>query len=84
MCAHTAHVVLLSRSVKYFTWDDAKNEKLKADRGIGFEEIVFLIGQGHVLTSLNTRINNDTAVNGSSSFSVTITCTSCHSSKTIG
>jgi hypothetical protein len=21
--------------VKYFTWDDAKNEKLKADRGIG-------------------------------------------------
>jgi uncharacterized DUF497 family protein len=33
-------------SVKYFTWDDSKNEKLKADRGIGFEEIVFLIGQG--------------------------------------
>ena len=38
--------------VKYFTWDDAKNEKLKADRGIGFEEIVFLIGQGHVLDVL--------------------------------
>ena len=34
--------------MKYFTWDDAKNEKLKADRCIGFEEIVFLIGQGHV------------------------------------
>ena len=31
---------------------DAKNEKLKADRGIGFEEIVFLIGQGHVLDIL--------------------------------
>jgi uncharacterized DUF497 family protein len=30
--------------VKYFTWDDGKNEKLKADRGIGFEEVVFLIG----------------------------------------
>jgi uncharacterized DUF497 family protein len=40
------------RSVKYFTWDDAKNEKLKADRGIGFEEIVFLIGQGRVLDIL--------------------------------
>jgi uncharacterized DUF497 family protein len=40
------------RSVKYFTWDDAKNEKLKADRGIGFEEIVFLVGQGHVLDIL--------------------------------
>jgi uncharacterized DUF497 family protein len=38
--------------VKYFTWDDAKNEKLKADRGIGFEEIVFLVGQGHVLDIL--------------------------------
>ena len=40
------------RSLKYFTWDDAKNEKLKADRGIGFEEIVFLIGQGRVLDIL--------------------------------
>jgi len=38
--------------VKYFTWNDAKHEKLKADRGIGFEEIVFLIGQGHVLDIL--------------------------------
>jgi uncharacterized DUF497 family protein len=38
--------------VKYFTWDDAKNEKLKAGRGIGFEEIVFLIGQVHVLDIL--------------------------------
>jgi uncharacterized DUF497 family protein len=52
MCAHKAHIVLHSGSVKYFTWDDAKNEKLKADRGIGFEEIVFLIGQGHVLDIL--------------------------------
>jgi hypothetical protein len=40
------------RSVKYFTWSDAKNERLKADRGIGFEEIVFLIGHGHVLDIL--------------------------------
>jgi len=38
--------------VKYFTWDDAKSEKLKAERGIGFEEIVFLIGQGQRWTSL--------------------------------
>jgi hypothetical protein len=30
----------------------AKNEKLKGDRGIGFEEIVFLIGQGHGLDIL--------------------------------
>src|SRR5438034_5669207 len=52
MCAHKAHIVLHYRSVKYFTCDDAKSEKLKADRGIGFEEIVFLIGQGHVLDIL--------------------------------
>ncbi len=38
--------------MKYFTWDDAKNEKLKAERGIGFEEIVFLIERGHVMDIL--------------------------------
>ena len=38
--------------MKYFTWDDEKNEKLKAERGIGFEEIVFLIERGHVLDVL--------------------------------
>ena len=37
------------QTVKYFTWDDAKNEKLKAERGIGFEEIVFLIERGDLL-----------------------------------
>ena len=52
MCALKAHTFDRLRSVKYFTWDDAKNEKLKADRGIGFEEIVFLIGQGRVLDIL--------------------------------
>jgi uncharacterized DUF497 family protein len=38
--------------VRYFTWDDAKNEKLKAERGIGFEEIVFLIERGDLLDVL--------------------------------
>ena len=38
--------------MKYFTWDDVKNEKLKAERGIGFEEIVFLIGRGDLLDVL--------------------------------
>ena len=35
--------------MKYFAWDEAKNEKLKADRGIGFEDIVFHIERGDVL-----------------------------------
>jgi uncharacterized DUF497 family protein len=38
--------------VKYFAWDDAKNEKLKAERDIGFEDIVFHIERGDVLDIL--------------------------------
>jgi uncharacterized DUF497 family protein len=38
--------------VKYFDWDDAKNAKLRAERGIGFEEIVFHIERGDVLDIL--------------------------------
>ena len=38
--------------MKYITWDEAKNEKLKAERGIGFEEIVFLIAKGDLLDVL--------------------------------
>ena len=39
-------------SVKYFDWDDAKNAKLKAERGIGFEDIVFHIERGDLLDIL--------------------------------
>ena len=39
-------------SVKYFAWDDAKNAKLKADRGIGFEDVVFHIERGDLLDIL--------------------------------
>jgi uncharacterized DUF497 family protein len=35
--------------VKYFDWDDAKNAKLRTERGIGFEEIVFHIERGDLL-----------------------------------
>ena len=38
--------------MKYFAWDDAKNERLKAERGIGFEEIIFLITRGYVLDTV--------------------------------
>ena len=51
MCFLGTHCAPL-QLVTYFTWDDMKNEKLKAERGIGFEEIVFLIGQGHLLDVL--------------------------------
>ena len=38
--------------VKYLAWDDAKNAKLKADRGIGFEDVVFHIERGDLLDVL--------------------------------
>jgi uncharacterized DUF497 family protein len=39
-------------SVKYFDWDDAKNAKLRTERGIGFEDIVFHIERGDLLDIL--------------------------------
>jgi len=38
--------------MKYFTWDSKKNEKLKADRNISFQEVVFYIERGHLLDIL--------------------------------
>ena len=32
--------------MKYFAWDDEKNAKLKSERGIGFEDVVFHIERG--------------------------------------
>jgi uncharacterized DUF497 family protein len=40
-------------TVKYFDWDDAKNAKLRAERGIGFEDIVFHIDRGDLLDILD-------------------------------
>jgi uncharacterized DUF497 family protein len=39
-------------TVKYFDWDDAKNAKLRAERGIGFEDVVFHIERGDLLEIL--------------------------------
>lgn len=38
--------------MRYFTWDEEKNEKLKAQRGVSFEEIVFHIERGAILDIL--------------------------------
>jgi len=35
--------------VKHFDWDAAKNANLTAERGIGFEEVVFHIERGDLL-----------------------------------
>lgn len=38
--------------MKLFTWDTAKNEKLKAERGISFEDVVFHVARGDILDIL--------------------------------
>lgn len=38
--------------MKYFAWDSAKNAKLRKDRGIGFEDVVFHIERGDLLDIL--------------------------------
>ena len=38
--------------MKYFDWDAAKNAKLRAERGIGLEDIVFHIERGDLLDIL--------------------------------
>lgn len=35
--------------MKYFVWNAEKNDQLKAERGISFEEVVFHIENGAVL-----------------------------------
>lgn len=35
--------------MKLFEWNDEKNEKLKAERGISFEDVVFYIAKGEAL-----------------------------------
>ena len=37
-------------SVKYLNWDKDKNEILKKERGISFEEIAYLIESGNIIT----------------------------------
>ena len=38
--------------MKYFDWDEEKNQKLKSERGIGFEEIINAIIDGNLIIIL--------------------------------
>ena len=38
--------------MKYFTWDPERNQKLKAERDVSFEEVVFHIERGDLLDVL--------------------------------
>ncbi len=38
--------------MKYFDWDEKKNQKLKGERDIGFEDIISAINEGKLLVTL--------------------------------
>ena len=46
------HTLCYTGLLKYFTWDPEKNEKLKAQRGVSFEDIVMRIERGDILDVL--------------------------------
>jgi uncharacterized DUF497 family protein len=39
--------------MKYFEWNEEKNEKLKNERGIGFEEVILALGENGPLDILS-------------------------------
>ena len=68
-------------SVKYFDWDDAKNAKLRTERGIGFEEIVFHIERGDLLDILKHPNPERYGASAPSLKDATTTCIWCRSSR---
>jgi uncharacterized DUF497 family protein len=40
------HTLWYDAPVKHYAWDPAKNEKLKRERGVSFEDVVFHIEAG--------------------------------------
>ena len=76
-CMPIRHTLCYSkRRLKYFAWDDAKNEKLKGERGVGFERRSSSISSAVTCwTSWSTRTRNGMPAKGSSSSSTAITCT---------
>ena len=42
-------------AIKYFEWNEEKNELLKAERGVSFEEVIMAIALGKMLDMLINR-----------------------------
>jgi uncharacterized DUF497 family protein len=43
------HTLNYDLSMKYFSWNEEKNEQLKRERNVSFEEVVFHIERGDLL-----------------------------------
>jgi hypothetical protein len=46
------HTRCYPRSMPYFAWSPEKNERLKQERGVGFEAVVYHIERGDLLAIL--------------------------------
>ncbi len=44
--------------VTHFSWNPDKNIKLKKERGVGFEEVIFQINSGDILDIINNPNQN--------------------------
>lgn len=44
--------------MKYFDWDTEKNDKLKKERNISFEEIMIAIDEGNILDIIEHKDKN--------------------------
>jgi len=56
--------------MKTFNWDDEKNERLRIERGVSFEEVVFCIENGQILDVIEhpNKARGKAPVIGSSAF----------------
>ena len=60
-----------------FCWDSRKNEKLKAERGVTFDEVIWAVANGHMLALLdhsNQRKYPDSVSSSSRSMDTPIWC----------
>ena len=51
-CVAKRHTKWYNQNVKYFSWNEEKNQLLKEERQISFEDVVFHISQGFLLDVL--------------------------------
>lgn len=49
MTVDNRHTLCYICHMKYFSWDSEKNEQLKTERGVSFEQIVYQIEAGGIL-----------------------------------
>jgi hypothetical protein len=53
------HTLCYDMSVKYFSWSKKKNDLLRSEREISFEDVVFHIETGFLLDVLDLQTRND-------------------------